>query len=290
MAHQDRGDRVAEHEGRHDRGGEALRASPRQRHIARGRQPAELHREQEDQHDAEPEIRRRDAPQREDVGGVVPGGVLLHRRDDAGGDADQQRDHDRHRGELQRHRQLLQRSRSSTGTLMRIDSPRSPDEHALDPVDVLHRDRLIEAVLLADLRDHVGIASSPAMTSAGSPGSNCCSEKISTDTKNSVGMSCSSRLAEEAQHATGFLQSAREAPTPTSPLVGEVGSRSDPGEGGNAQLRTRRSHPHPNPPPSRGRERGSGSRASTRAKEDFREAHLKAPTPTSPLVGEVDRA
>src|SRR3954464_2694395 len=33
------------------------------------------------------------------------------------------------------------------------------------------------------------------MTSAGSPGSNCCSEKISTDTKNSVGMSWRMRRA-----------------------------------------------------------------------------------------------
>ena len=32
------------------------------------------------------------------------------------------------------------------------------------------------------------------MISAGSPGSNCCSEKMSTDTKNRVGISCSRRL------------------------------------------------------------------------------------------------
>src|SRR6185436_6592560 len=39
-----------------------------------------------------------------------------------------------------------------------------------------------------------GSRSSPAITSAGSPGSNCCSEKIMTDTKNSVGISCRMRL------------------------------------------------------------------------------------------------
>src|SRR5262245_18243668 len=39
-----------------------------------------------------------------------------------------------------------------------------------------------------------GSRSSPAKTSAGSPGNNCCSEKMMTDTKNSVGPSCSSRL------------------------------------------------------------------------------------------------
>src|SRR5665647_823136 len=32
------------------------------------------------------------------------------------------------------------------------------------------------------------------MINAGSPGSNCCSEKMITDTKNSVGISCNSRL------------------------------------------------------------------------------------------------
>src|SRR5215470_7840537 len=38
-----------------------------------------------------------------------------------------------------------------------------------------------------------GSRSSPAITSAGSPGSNCCNPKISTDTRNSVGTSCSNR-------------------------------------------------------------------------------------------------
>src|SRR5665647_1402429 len=40
-----------------------------------------------------------------------------------------------------------------------------------------------------------GSRSSPAMTSAGSPGNRCCSEKIRIDTKNSVGISCRMRLA-----------------------------------------------------------------------------------------------
>src|SRR6476661_8700148 len=39
-----------------------------------------------------------------------------------------------------------------------------------------------------------GSRSSPAITSAGSPGSNCCSENIRIDTKNSVGISCRIRL------------------------------------------------------------------------------------------------
>src|SRR5450631_1452432 len=39
-----------------------------------------------------------------------------------------------------------------------------------------------------------GSRSSPAITSAGSPGNRCCSEKIRIDTKNSVGISCRMRL------------------------------------------------------------------------------------------------
>src|SRR5207245_253619 len=40
-----------------------------------------------------------------------------------------------------------------------------------------------------------GSRSSPAMTSAGSPGSNCCSEKIRIETKNSVGNNWTRRRA-----------------------------------------------------------------------------------------------
>src|SRR6202035_5736507 len=40
----------------------------------------------------------------------------------------------------------------------------------------------------------LGSRSSPAITSAGSPGNRCCSEKIRIDTKNNVGISCSTRL------------------------------------------------------------------------------------------------
>src|ERR1051325_4344560 len=40
-----------------------------------------------------------------------------------------------------------------------------------------------------------GSRSSPAITSAGSPGSNCCSEKIRIETKNSVGINWTTRRA-----------------------------------------------------------------------------------------------
>src|ERR1700720_4904940 len=48
-----------------------------------------------------------------------------------------------------------------------------------------------------------GSRSSPAITSAGSPGSRCCSVKIMIDTKNSVGISCTMRRARK--FSMGFL-------------------------------------------------------------------------------------
>src|SRR6476646_9224458 len=44
----------------------------------------------------------------------------------------------------------------------------------------------------------LGSRSSPAMISAGSPGSSCCRPKISIDTRISVGMICSSRWVRKA--------------------------------------------------------------------------------------------
>src|SRR5258705_11837542 len=51
-----------------------------------------------------------------------------------------------------------------------------------------------------------GSRSSPAMTSAGSPGSRCCSEKIRIDTKNSVGTSWARRLARKLSMGTPRAQ------------------------------------------------------------------------------------
>ena len=128
-----------------------------QRDVAGGRQPAELDREQEDQHDPEPEIRCRDAPQREQVGAIVPGRPLLHRGNDARGDADHKGNDGRHQSELQRHRQLL-RDQAQHRHPVAQRLAEVTGENALDPVDILHRDRLIEMVLLADLLDHGRIA------------------------------------------------------------------------------------------------------------------------------------
>src|ERR1700728_1242456 len=55
----------------------------------------------------------------------------------------------------------------------------------------------------------LGSRSSPAITSAGSPGSNCSSEKINTDTKNSVGISCRIRLARKLSMGRCFFRMQR---------------------------------------------------------------------------------
>ena len=61
MAHDHAGDAGAEHEGGKDRRGEGALEIDEGAGVAARRQPAEIHGEQQDQHDAEPEIRRRDA-------------------------------------------------------------------------------------------------------------------------------------------------------------------------------------------------------------------------------------
>src|SRR5262245_51953982 len=58
----------------------------------RGGQPAQPDREDQDQDEPEPEARNREPEQGDALGDVVPGAVHLHRRDDAGRDADEQRD------------------------------------------------------------------------------------------------------------------------------------------------------------------------------------------------------
>ena len=163
----------------------------------------------------------RDAPQREHVGAVVPGRALLHRRDDAGGDADQ-----RARSTI-----AIEASWSVTGSFSRdqlahrlLVAQRLAEvarQHALDPVDVLHRQRLDRAGTAC------GSARSPRVAllarhdqrrdrraaAAAAP-------KISIDTKISVGMSCDQPLGEEVQHGSfgaGVLTSASGRCTRTRP-------------------------------------------------------------------------
>ncbi len=167
-------------------------------HVAGGRQPAELTENRKISMMPSQKFGVEQAPQREDVGRIVPHAVLLHRRDDAGGDADRERDDDRHRGELQRDRQLLQDEIAHR----HLDAHRLAEiarQHALASstrTGPAAADRAGTAARICSIT--AGSRSSPAMTRAGSPGSSCCSEKMITDTKNSVGTSCRSRRPRKA--------------------------------------------------------------------------------------------
>ena len=110
VAHQHGGDRVAEHEGRHDHRSEVGAQVLERADVARGRQPAELHREEQDHQDAEPEVGRRQAPERDRVGRVVPDRAATDRRDDAGRYADDERE--AHRQDRQLDRQPAASARS----------------------------------------------------------------------------------------------------------------------------------------------------------------------------------
>ena len=89
----------------------------------------------------------------------------------------------------------LEASSSVTGILLRSDSPRSPRSSL--PIQMPYctttgRSRWYLARMPATT---TGSLSSPASAMAASPGSSFCSEKISTDTKNSVGISTATRRA-----------------------------------------------------------------------------------------------
>src|SRR5207248_9553987 len=70
----------------------------------------------------------------------------------------------------------------------------------------------------------LGSRSSPAITSAGSPGNRCCSENIRIDTKNRVGISCTMRLAMKFSMADVDSPESRKA-VATSALPAPVRGR-----------------------------------------------------------------
>ena len=107
--------------------------------------------------------------------------------------ADRHRDHEGHGAKLQRHRQLLRDQRAHR----LADAPGIAEvavQHVADPVQILHRQRAVEPQFGADLRQHRGSPrSSPASTSAGSPGMSCCRPNTRMLTSSSVGMICGMR-------------------------------------------------------------------------------------------------
>ena len=120
------------------------------------RRPAELHREQQDQQQAPPEDRHRVAGERHAHHAVVEHRVAAHRGDDAGGNADHEREQDRAQRELDRRgkqrQELVQHRRLRDHRLAEVAV-----QHAADVDAVLHEHRPVEAVLLEQLRVPRGV-------------------------------------------------------------------------------------------------------------------------------------
>ncbi len=156
VSHQHGRDGIAEDECGHDHrrqiGPEILERAD----VARCRKPAQRHREEQDQHDAQPEIRRRQPPKRERVRGVVERGVPVDGGDDACSEPYGQRDDDGEESQLERDRQLLENEVEHR----LLDAHRFAEvtlEHATGPVQVAHRQRVVEVELFVQVRDHARV-------------------------------------------------------------------------------------------------------------------------------------
>ena len=201
-------DAGAEHErGQQDRRQVPPQVLPR-RHVAGGGQPAEAHREEQDQHDAEPEVRHREAGEREQVGGDVDRRALARGRHDAGGDADQERD--QHRADARARRSPAAWTRAArrrgcgcaaTRRSRRAGPCRSRSRTARGAAGRGGTSARIAATT-------AGSCSSPASAIAGSPGRSCWSEKISTETTSRSGRARPAAARRRAEgHAGSELMS-----------------------------------------------------------------------------------
>ena len=164
---------------------------------------------------------------RKQVGAVVPHRAFLHRRDDAGGNADQKSDHDRHRGQLHRHRQFFG-DQVAHGNLDTQGFAEVAGRNAFDPIEILHRDRSIEPVLLAYLRDHGGIAFFSGHDERGIAGQQVLQQKDQDRHEEQCRNQLQDAFAEKVQHAAYTRPNAAELDiggaarrVVSSPLVGE---------------------------------------------------------------------
>ena len=129
-------------------------------HGARARrwQPLQVHREEQDQHEADPERGQRQAEQREYLARPIPEAADPHRGENAARDADQQREGHGRQRQQQRVRQAreveLEHRRAVVERLAEIAMGEAGHE-----APVLDPDRLIEAEPLANSVD-VGLAGS----------------------------------------------------------------------------------------------------------------------------------
>ena len=157
MAHEHRGNARAQHESRHDGCRDGLPEILGQRHIARWRQPAQFHTEEQDHHNAEPEIRRGNAKQRHTIRDPIRRLITLDGGKNAGRHTDQHRNDEGHGGKLRGDRQLIQNKLAYWHT----NAPgkaKIARQHIADPIEVLFVDRPIKPELRADLRQHLRVA------------------------------------------------------------------------------------------------------------------------------------
>ena len=122
---------------------------------APGRQPVEIAREYEDEHDAPEKLRHRNAEIGEDGNGVVGQAVLADRRNDAKGDA---QDRDAGKREDCKNGRAAQRLTDHRPDRSLHDQRLAEitGQHARRPPPVLNMDRIVEAELGFDRGDHIG--------------------------------------------------------------------------------------------------------------------------------------
>jgi len=120
------------------------------------RQPVQVDGEEDDHHQAEPEVRHRQPDERECRRRVVLGSPASDRRDDTGRDADQRAEQHRQERELERDRDPRD-DRVRDRQLPRVEAEVAADR-VRDPFHVLHGQRLVEPVLVVDRLDDVGVA------------------------------------------------------------------------------------------------------------------------------------
>ena len=179
------------------------------RHVARGGQPAEAHREEQDQHDAEPEVRHRE-PRRARAGwrrrrAAVP---LRAAETMPAGMPDHERDEHRADRQLHRHRQLRARAARSPGSCCAATRRGRRAGRCRSRCRTAPASAGRGGTSRGSPRPPAGSCSSPASARAASPGRSCWSEKISTETKKSVGTSTAEPLRDVSQ---SVMRAARQS-------------------------------------------------------------------------------
>ncbi len=155
-AREDRRLRQGEREGGQDQRAEARPGAAIPAGEAARRKPREMHGEQQDQQDAEPEIRHRDADLRHAHRGDIARLAAARGGEHAGRNRDRGREHDRQQSERQAHQHALSEQlahRHAVG-VARAEIAAQQAEH---PGEIAVPDRQIEAELVAQRGQRVGL-------------------------------------------------------------------------------------------------------------------------------------